>query len=35
MAGVDLPLLVLSPEQDPLIPPDAHRKFCLRYHNCT
>ena len=28
-------MLVLSPVQDPLIPPDAHRKFCLRYHNCN
>jgi lysophospholipase len=34
VAGVDLPLLVLSPEQDPLIPRDAHREFSLRYHNC-
>jgi lysophospholipase len=35
VAGVDLPLLVLSPAQDPLIPPDAHREFCLRYHSCA
>ena len=34
VAGVDLPILVLSPVQDPLIPPDAHRELCLRYHNC-
>ena len=35
VAGVDLPILLLSPQQDPLIPPDSHRNFCLRYHNCT
>jgi lysophospholipase len=35
IAGVDLPILLLSPQQDPLIPPESHRNFCLRYHNCT
>src|SRR4051812_22782991 len=35
VTGVDLPLLVLGPAQDPLIPPDAHRVFCLRYRNCS
>ncbi|UEM19515.1 alpha/beta hydrolase [Skermanella mucosa] len=33
-AAVDLPMLVLSPVQDPLIPPEAHQELCRRYRKC-